>query len=111
MLISSPALRTAKRLQKTGLTTFLNQLRELREEVAGIVRARCGFGMILDAEDRQFAMPHALHGAVIQIDVRDLHFFRQRIRIHRESVILRGDRNLAGSQILHWLIPTAMPEL
>ena len=38
----------------------LDQLRELREEIAGIVRAGRRFGMILHAEDRQLAVPHAL---------------------------------------------------
>src|SRR4051794_936287 len=66
--------------------------------------------MVLDAKDRQLAMSHAFDGAVVQIDVGDFHLFRQRVRIHSEPMILRRDRDLARPQILHRLIPAAMPE-
>ena len=55
----------------------LDQLGELGKKVTGIVRTRCRFRMILHAEDRQFAMTHALDGAVIQVDVGDFHLLRQ----------------------------------
>ena len=38
-----------------ALPALLDQLGKLREEIARIVRSRCRFGMVLDAEDRQFA--------------------------------------------------------
>ena len=47
------------------LPLLLDQVRELIEEVGGIMRAGRGFGMILHAEDRQFLVPHPLHGAVV----------------------------------------------
>src|SRR5229473_6785986 len=39
-----------------------------------------------------------------------LNFRRQRIRVDREAVVLRGDGNLSGSQIFHWLVCAAMSE-
>lgn len=55
----------------------LDQFGKLGKEVAGIVRARRCFRVILHTEDRQFAMPHALDCAVVQIDMRDFHLLRQ----------------------------------
>ncbi len=46
-------------------TSLLDQVRELVEEVGGVMRAGRGFGVILHAEDRQFLVPHSLHGAVV----------------------------------------------
>ena len=70
-----------------------------------------GFGMILDAEDRGLAMAHALHGAIVEIDVRDLHIGREGIRVHGEAVILSRDGHFARAEVLHRLIAAMMPEL
>jgi hypothetical protein len=56
--------------------------------------------MILDTEDRQLAVPHPFHRAVVQINMGHFHVVRQRFRIDREAVILRSDCNLARLQIL-----------
>src|SRR5438874_10174361 len=55
------------------LPLFLDQIRELIEKVRCIMGAGRSFGMILHTEDRQFLVPHSLHGAVVQIDVRYFH--------------------------------------
>src|SRR5919201_6474256 len=65
-------------------------------------------GMILHTEDRQFLVAHTFHRAVIQINVRDFHIRRKRLRIDCESVILCGNGDFAGAQILHWLVRAAM---
>jgi hypothetical protein len=39
------------------------------------------------------------------------HIGRQRFRVHREAVILRGDFHLAGFQIFHRLVAATMAEL
>src|SRR5437899_5620341 len=90
------AQRSGCRKCRPGLTTLLDQLHELREEIAGVVWTGRGFRVVLDAENRQLAMPHAFYGAVIQIDVRDLHLFRERFGIDGEAVVLRRDRNLSA---------------
>ena len=87
-----------------------DQIGELREKITGIVRTGRGFGMILHAEDRQLAMPHSFDRSVVQIDVRDFDFLRQRFGIDRKTVILRSDRYFPAAQIFHRLIAAAMPE-
>ena len=86
----------------------VDQIGELVEEIGRVVRTRRGFGVILDAKDWQFFVPHSFDCAVVQIYVRDLDVFRQRIRIDSEPVILRGDRDLAVAQIFHRLIRAMM---
>ena len=57
-------------------------------------------------------MAQAFIGVIVQIQVRDFDVARgQRIRIHAESVILRGDFHLPGQQILHRMIRAVMAEL
>ena len=53
----------------------------------------------------------ALDGAVIQVDVRDLDVFRQRLGIDGEAVVLRRDLHLAGLELLDRMIRAAVPEL
>ena len=61
-----------------------------------IMRPRRGFGVILHAEQWQIAVPQAFQRAVVQIDVRQLHFtLRQRIRIDSKIVVVRRDLDLA----------------
>jgi hypothetical protein len=55
----------------------LDEPNELGKEITRIVRPRGGLGMILHAEDRQLAVAHSLHRAVVQIDVGYFDFARQ----------------------------------
>src|SRR6266852_5564075 len=50
---------------RPALTIRLDQVRKLREEIIRVVRPRRRLGMILHAENRQLAMTHALHRAVV----------------------------------------------
>ena len=74
------------------------------------MRTGSGFRMILHAEDRQLLVAHSLDRAVIQIDVRYLYIGSERLRVHGESVILRGDGNFACAQIFYRLIGPTMAE-
>ncbi len=57
-------------------------------------------------------MFHSLAGAIIQIHMRQHNIFiRDRIHIHSKSVILSGDVDQPGRQVLHRLIAAMMPEL
>ena len=67
--------------------------------------------MILHAEGRQLAMPHAFDRAVVQIAVRHFEATRQILLGHGEAVILRRDLDSPGFQILHRLVGAAMAEL
>ena len=64
--------------------------------------------MVLNAENGGFAVPHAFDGAIIEIDVSDLHIGREAGGIDRETMILTGDTNLATAQIFNRLIAAAM---
>ena len=66
--------------------------------------------MILDAEDRQFFVSHSFDGVVIQVDVAHFDISWQRLGIDRESVVLRGDCDLAALQIFDRLVRAAMAE-
>src|SRR5713226_10660731 len=68
--------------------------------------------MILHAEEWKGAVSHAFVGVIIQVDVRDFYVTGgQRVRIHAEAVILRGDFYLLGEQILDGMIRTMVAEL
>ena len=56
-----------------ALRSCLDQICELIEEVRCIMGTGRSFGMILDAEYRQFLVPHSLHSAVVQIYVCYFH--------------------------------------
>ena len=89
----------------------LHHVGELTEQVVRVVRPGRSFGMILHAEKRQRAVAHALVGVVVQIHVRDFDVARrQRIGVDAETVILRGDFDLAGQQIFYRMIRTVMAE-
>ena len=72
------------------------------------MRAGRSFGMILDTEDRQFLVAHSLDCAVVQVDVSYFNLGGERRRIHRETVILRGDGYFARAQVFDRLIGAAM---
>ncbi len=99
-------------VKKSGfLLCLIDQCGEFLEEVSGVVRAGCGFGVVLYAEDGEVAMAHAFDGAVVEIDVRDFDLRWERVGIDCKAVILRGDRNFSGAEIFHRLVATAVTEL
>ncbi len=69
------------------------------------------FGMVLDAEHRLRAVPHALHRAVVQIDAVDDDLRGKRLRIDGKTVVLGGDFDAPAGQILDGLVGAAMTEL
>jgi len=76
-----------------------------------IVRAWGGFGVVLDAEQGKFFVTHAFVGVVVKIDVSDFHVVgRQRFGIDAEAVILRGNFNFFGEQVLDRMIRAVMAE-
>ena len=60
------------------------------------MRARGRFGMVLNGENRELTMPHALDGSVIQIDVSYLQVRRTQHALitsfEAESVVLGRDQ-------------------
>ena len=84
---------------------------ELPEQVVRVVRARRRLGVILHAEHRLGLVAQPLDGAVVEVDVGDLHVRRQRRRIDGEAVVLRGDLDLAGLELLDRVVGAAVAEL
>src|SRR5262245_16042676 len=82
------------------------------KQVSGIVGAGRGLRVILDGKDWQALVAKALDGAVVQVDVSyDSALGLQRLLIDREPVILAGDLDPPGIQILDWLISATVAEL
>src|ERR1035438_5024585 len=68
--------------------------------------------MVLHAEDRLLAVAEAFESPVVQIDVGDFDVVEiERIRVHREAVIVRGDFDAAGELMAHRMVGAAMSEL
>src|SRR5262245_22835404 len=98
-------------LGSLGILLRLHGGDELFKKIATILGPRAGLGMVLDGEDRQLAVADALHGAVVQVDVRDLDARGLQPRgIDRVAVVLRGDVDPAGAQVLHRMVAAAVSE-
>src|SRR6266404_4033934 len=75
-----------------------------------IVRAGSCFGMILDREDWEDRVAHALDTLIVEISVRHFDFGRQAIGLQRKAVIMGSDFNMAVARIFNRLIAAAMTE-
>ena len=76
-----------------------------------IVRAGCGFRVILHTEQRQVPVAQAFERIVVQVDVRQFDFaIGQRVRIDGKVVVVRRDLDLPGPQLLHRMISAMMSE-
>src|SRR6185295_10475391 len=117
-------LRPGRRATASGSSTTADRSRAARtepsavhqrgealEQIEGVVRAGGGFGVVLDAEGSQIFRREAFARAVVQVDVRRDDALREGIEIDAEAVVLRGDLDLAGREILHRLVRAAMAEL
>ena len=54
---------------------------------------------------------HAFDRLVVEVDVRNFDFRRERIGVDGEAVVLRSDGNLSGAEVFDRLVATAMTEL
>ena len=65
---------------------------EVAEQVMRVVRAGGGFGVVLDAEQRQHLVAQALERLVVQVDVGELDFVGvDGVGIDGEVVVVSGD--------------------
>ena len=84
---------------------------EIVEQVVRVVGPRRGFGMILDAEQRQRAMAEAFVRVIVQIEVGDFDIARrERVGINGKAVILGGDFDFLGAQILYRVVRAVVAE-
>src|SRR5512135_2887638 len=88
----------------------LHQVDEALEEIVAVLRAGARLRVILDGEDRLARAAQTLVAAVEERGVRDLDIRRQALGQHAEAVILAGDLDLAGGEVLDGMIGAAMPD-
>src|SRR3954469_24215962 len=65
--------------------------------------------MILHREHRFVFQRQPAVRTVEQRDVGLLDILRQRFLVDREAMIHRGDLDLAGGEVLHWMVRTVVP--
>ena len=87
---------------------LFDQLAELTEQAARVVRPGRGLGVILHAKHRLGLVAQPLDRLVVEVDPVHRHVAWQRVGIDRETVVLRGDLYPAALEILHRLVGTAM---
>ena len=81
------------------------------EKITRVMRSGRRLRMVLHGEDRQLTMGQSFDGIVVQVQMGYLSCAFERIRVHREPVILRGDLDFARGQIHHRLIAAVVAEL
>src|SRR5262245_40697453 len=87
------------------------ELDEPSEQIVRIMRSRSGLRVVLDCEDRQAPVPHALARAIVEVDVGDLEpGGRARVRIDGEAVILRRDLDAPGPEVLYRMVRAVVAE-
>src|SRR5665811_1428008 len=112
MMGPEPMIRMRWRSLRLGMLFGpAHQPGEIVEQIVRIVRAGRGFGMVLHAEDRLAAVAEAFERPIVQIDVGDFDLAQvERIRVHGEAVIVRGDLHASGELIAHRMVGAAMSE-
>ena len=68
--------------------SLLHQINKSFEVMCCVVRAGCGFRMILDRDNRQRRVTHALDTLIIEIDMRHFDFGWEAIGLHRKAMIM-----------------------
>src|SRR3954465_3338531 len=77
--------------------------------------SRRGFRVVLDRKNRQFPMPNAFYGAIIEVTVRHHQLGRSWDPISalfppdREPMVLARDQDLARGGVLHGVISAPVP--
>ena len=76
-----------------------------------VMRARRRLGVVLDAEEREVAVEQAFERLVVQVHVGEFDFaLRERVGIDGEIVVVGGDLDLAGVQLLDRMIAAVVSE-
>src|SRR5579872_2683279 len=84
---------------------------EALEQRLQVVRTGAGLRMTLEAESRPVLQRDSLQRAVEQRAMRGPDILRQRGLIDGEPVVLAGDEDPPGFQILHGMVRAVMAEL
>ena len=107
------------------MSFFSREFQEAVEEVAGVVRAGAGLRVVLDRRARDVSQDQALDGAVVEVQVGELGVAEVGLpanrlvaldrrlaagALDREAVVLRGDLDPAGLEVLDRVVGAAVPE-
>src|SRR6266853_6418140 len=103
-------LRTSSSRLTPHVSRLLDHRAELGKERRRIVRARRSFRVILHAKHRFGFVAQALDGLVVKVDALHCNVHRQRLGVHCESVVLRGNLYSSRAEVLDRLIAAAMAE-
>ena len=94
------------------LRFIFHQIDEIVEEVARIVWAGGGFGVVLDGKGFLALAKDSLVRVVVEVQVRQFDvLIRKRVHIDAEAVVLAGDFDLAGLEILDGVVGAAVAKL
>src|SRR3954462_13078531 len=118
-----PRMRIFSMSSRLGMRSDL--LQEAVEEVEAVVRAGGGLGVVLDRAAGDVEQRQALDGAVVEVQVRELRGAEVGLPAHglvgvdrllasrpqdREAVVLRGDLDAAGLEVLDRMVAAAVAE-
>src|SRR5438093_11341782 len=107
-----PMTMTVRRSPRFGTRSPPSHRGELAEDVRVVPGARVRLGVVLHGEDGELLVNHPLDRVVVQVPVGDLELGRLHgLRVDREAVVLRGDVDPPGAEVLDGLVPAAVPEL
>src|SRR4051795_5436825 len=118
-----PRMRIFSMSSRLGMRRDL--LQEAVEEVEAVVRAGPGLGVVLDRAAGNVEQREALDGAVVEVQVRELRGAEVGLPAHglvgvdgllaarpehREAMVLRGDLDAAGLEVLDRVVAAAVAE-
>src|SRR3990170_4495913 len=90
---------------------LLDHLDEAVEHVDVVERPGRGLRVVLDGEQRLRRVPEPLDGAVVQVHLGDLNAAAQAVPVQGVTVVLRGDVDAAGQEVLHRVVGATVAEL
>src|SRR5262245_32697864 len=110
---TTSTLRGAPGAFGSAMGVGLELLDEAVEEVLVVLGPGAGFGVVLDGEDGEVPVDEPLDGAVVQVEVGDDEpaLWGDARRVHLEAVVLGGDVDPAGAQVLHRVVGPPVAEL
>ena len=105
-----PRITTRILTERDEAVLSATALNEIIEKVTAVVRARCGFRVVLYREGRFPFHADPFNGVIVQIEVCDLDMVRffHRFRVNSETVVLRTDLAPAGNQVFYRVVKTAV---
>src|SRR4051812_27380495 len=102
----APMIKMLSRSLRLGILVY--QRDEPFKQIMAVLRPRARFGVVLDRKHRLVDDPEALVRIVEQREMCRLDFGRQALRVDHKTVVLAGDLDFGGEQILHWVVGAAM---